>query len=259
LYRNHRLGIVVPAYNEAEIIAETLAGMPDIADRIYVVDDASQDATRQIAENFNDRRICVLGNGRNLGVGAAIVTGYRKALEEGMDIAVVMAGDNQMSAAYLTGLLDPIISEKVDYTKGNRLSRSGYTRGMSLWRLCGNRLLSFLTRIASGYREIGDPQNGYTAVSRDCLLSIDLDGVYPRYGYCNDLLIKLNVAGCRVRDVPIPARYGREKSKIKYRKYITTVSPLLLRGFLWRLRTKYLNGFVRRYHVSRPSKYTRSA
>ena len=259
MYRNHRLGIVVPAYNEAEIIAETLAGMPDIADRIYVVDDASDDATRQIAENFGDERICVLGNGHNLGVGAAIVAGYKKALEEGIDIAVVMAGDNQMSAAYLAGLLDPIISEKVDYAKGNRISRPGYAKGMSRWRLFGNRLLSFLTRIASGYREIGDPQNGYTAVTRDCLLRIDLDRVYPRYGYCNDLLVKLNVAGCRVRDVPIPARYGSERSKIKYRKYITTVSPLLLRGFLWRLWMKYFSGFIRRYGISRPSKYTRSA
>ena len=259
MYQNHRLGIVVPAYNEAEIIAETLAGMPDIADRIYVVDDASEDATRQIAENFGDARICVLGNGHNMGVGAAIVAGYKKAVEEGIDIAVVMAGDNQMSATYLTGLLDPIISEKIDYAKGNRLSRNGYAEGMSRWRLFGNRLLSFLTRIASGYREIGDPQNGYTAVSRDCLLRINLDSIYPRYGYCNDLLVKLNVTGCRVRDVPIPARYGREKSKIKYRKYITTVSPLLLRGFFWRLRMKYFDGFIRRYSVSRLSKYTRSA
>ena len=111
---------------------------------------------------------------------------------------------------------------------------------MSKWRLFGNCLLTMLTKVASGYWRIRDPQNGYTAITQEALKRIDLDKVYPRYGYCNDLLVKLNVAGCKVADVPIPARYGKERSKIKYGTYITKVSPLLLRSFLWRLRMKYL-------------------
>ena len=240
MYKTYKLGIVVPAFNEEKLIAETLKGMPPEADRIYVVDDASTDNTRKIAESFSDRRISVLGTGHNQGVGAAIVSGYKKALEENMDVVVVMAGDNQMSAQYLPDLLGPIVSGKADYAKGNRLTRLSHTKGMSQWRLFGNWLLTLLNKIASGYWRIGDPQNGYTAITRNALKRIDLDKVYPRYGYPNDMLVKLNVAGCRVADVPIPARYGNEKSKIKYSIFISRVSPLLLRGFLWRLKMKYL-------------------
>ncbi|MFC1988449.1 glycosyltransferase family 2 protein [Chloroflexota bacterium] len=241
MYKNKNIGVVIPAYNEEKLIAETLKGMPLDADRIYVVDDASTDATRQCIESTTDPRICVLGNGCNQGVGAAIVTGYKKALEENMDIVVVMAGDNQMSAQYLPDLLSPIISGKADYSKGNRLTRLSHTKGMSKWRLFGNWILTLLTKVASGYWRIGDPQNGYTAITRDSLKRINLDKVYPRYGYPNDMLVKLNVAGCRVTDVPMPAKYGTEKSKIKYHLFITKVSPLLLRGFLWRLKMKYLH------------------
>jgi len=123
MYKGYKLGIVVPAYNEEELISETLEGMPQIADRIYVVDDGSTDATRQIIEGFAGEQFCILPNGQNRGVGAAIVTGYKKCLEEGMDIAVVMAGDKQMDAKYLPQLLRPIIEGKADYAKGNRLSR----------------------------------------------------------------------------------------------------------------------------------------
>ncbi len=239
MYQGYKLGIVVPAYNEEELIKETLDNMPDSADRIYVVDDGSTDATRQAIEASNDERICILSNGQNRGVGAAVTTGYKKALEEGMDIAVVMDGDNQMDAKHMPKLLAPIIQGKADYARGNRLSKLEHRRGMSNWRFFGNWVLTLLTKIASGYWRIRDSQNGYTAITREALKRINLDRIYPRYGYCNDLLVKLNVAGCRVCDVPIPARYGREKSKIRYGKYITTVSPLLLRCFLWRLRMKY--------------------
>ena len=239
MYQGYKLGIVVPAYNEELLISDTLKGMPTEADRVYVVDDASTDNTRRIIQTYVNGRVCLLGNGHNMGVGAAIVTGYKKALEENMDVVVVMAGDNQMNAQHLPDLLGPIISGKADYSKGNRLTKISHTKGMNVWRLFGNSLLTMLTKIASGYWRIGDPQNGYTAITRDALKRIELDKVYPRYGYPNDMLVKLNVAGCKVVDVPIPARYGIEKSKIKYSVFVTRVSPLLLRGFLWRLKMKY--------------------
>ncbi|MFC2007800.1 glycosyltransferase family 2 protein [Chloroflexota bacterium] len=240
MYRGYKLGIVVPAYNEEKLIRETLCSMPEDADRIYVVDDGSTDATPQIIERFNGGRYCILSNGQNRGVGAAIATGYRKALEDNIDIIVVMAGDNQMDAQYLPELIEPIIKGKATYSKGDRLSRLAHRRRMSIWRFFGNWMLTLLTKIASGYWGIKDPQNGYTAITKEGLRRINLDEIYPRYGYCNDLLVKLNVAGCCVADVPMPARYGNEKSKIKYSLFITTVAPLLLSGFLWRLRIKYL-------------------
>ncbi len=240
MYRDFRIGIVVPAYNEQQLIFSTLEAMPHSADRVYVVDDGSTDLTRQIIKGFSNDRFCVRSNDQNQGVGAAITTGYKKALEDNIDIVVVVAGDKQMDVEYLPELLSPIIKGKADYAKGNRLSRLALSRGMSKWRFFGNWVLTLLTKFASGYWKIRDSQNGYTAITRDALKQIDLDRVYPRYGYCNDLLIKLNAAGCRVADVPIPACYGREKSKIKYSTFLIEVLPLLLRGFLWRLKMKYL-------------------
>jgi len=240
MYNSYRIGIVVPAFNEEKLILRTLQGMPDIADRVYLVDDSSIDKTCDIVTGFFDRRILLLRHVYNQGVGAAIVTGYIKALEEGMDIIVVMAGDNQMDARHLPELLSPIIKGNADYAKGNRLSGLANCKGMSGWRFLGNWILTLLTRIASGYWHITDPQNGYTAITPEALMRINLKAVYPRYGYCNDLLVKLNVAGCRVADVTLPARYGEEKSKISYGKYITSVSVLLLHGLLWRLKMKYV-------------------
>lgn len=240
MYQGYKLGIVVPAYNEAMLIEETLKDMPYDADRIYVINDASTDNTGHLIKGFKADPFSIISNSQNRGVGATIITGYQKALEDNIDIVVVMAGDKQMDVKYLPKLLEPIIRGKADYAKGNRLSKLEYRRGMSNWRLFGNYLLSLLTKIASGYWEIGDSQNGYTAITADALKKIDLNKVYPRYGYCNDLLVKLNVAGCMVVDVPIPARYGREKSKIKYHIFVIKVSLLLLQDFLWRLRMTYM-------------------
>jgi len=240
MYREHTIGVVVPAYNESELIGETLASIPEYVDAVYAIDDASTDDTADIIENFDDPRIVFIRHEKNSGVGAAIVSGYKRALEDGIDIAAVMAGDNQMDPEQLPHLLDPIIEDRADYTKGNRLLSSEYRTGMSNWRFFGNAILTFLTKIGSGYWQMMDPQNGYTAISKSVLGQISLDSVYPWYGYCNNLLTRLNVYGFRVVDVVMPARYGREKSKIKYSKYIVKVSPMLLRDFLWRLKMKYV-------------------
>jgi glycosyltransferase involved in cell wall biosynthesis len=187
-----------------------------------------------------DPRIICMKHKKNEGVGAAIVTGYKKALEDGMDIAVVMAGDNQMDASFLPDLLEPIIKGRADYVKANRLLSPRYRLGMGKWRFFGNSILTFLTKIASGYWQIMDPQNGYTVISRNALERLELDSIYPWYGYCNDILVKLNVYGLRVVDVPVPARYGMEKSSIKYGTYIVKISLMLLRNFFWRLKMKYI-------------------
>jgi len=242
MYKNKKISVVVPAYNEEMLIENTLRSIPDYIDKIYAVDDDSPDNTFKLIEEIadEDRRIIPLKQEVNKGVGAAIITGYKKSLEDGIDIAVVMAGDNQMDPVYIPSLIDPIIENKADYTKGNRLLKAAHMRGMSYWRRLGNSLLTLLTKFSSGYWNIMDPQNGYTAISRKALETIDLDSIYPSYGYCNDLLMKLNVFSFRVMDISIPARYGKEKSKIRYSSYIIKVSWLLLGNFFYRIKMKYL-------------------
>ena len=248
MYKGKTVNVVVPAYNEEEFIELVINNVPDYIDKIYMVNDASTDHTYQIASNNvkHNGKLVIVTHKENKGVGAAIVTGYKKVLEDNTDIAVVLAGDNQMNPEYLPELLNPIVEGKADYAKGNRLSRFEHRRGMSYWRFIGNWVLTLLTQIASGYWRIKDPQNGYTAISKEALRRINLDNVYPWYGYCNDILVKLSVAGARIYEVAIPARYQGEKSKIRYIRYIPRVSLLLLSDFLWRLRVRYLEWIRRR-------------
>jgi len=242
LYRETRIGVVVPAFNEELLIGETLSGIPDFVANIYVVNDCSTDRTREIVDYYasQDKSVVPIHHETNMGVGAAIVSGYRRALEDGMQIVAVMAGDNQMDPAFLHHLLDPIINGRCDYTMGNRLINPLFRKSMSPWRFSGNVILTLLTKIASGYWQMVDPQNGYTAISGRALERVDLDNVYPRYGYCNDLLVSLNILGFRIMNVPHPARYGLEKSKIRYHTYILRVSKLLIKDFLRRLEMKYV-------------------
>lgn len=242
MYKDKKISVVVPAYQEEMLIEITLRSIPDYIDKIYAVDDGSPDNTFELIEEIaeEDRRIIPIKHEINRGVGAAIVTGYKRSLEDGVDIAVVMAGDNQMDPAHIPSLVDPIIENRADYTKGNRLMKAAHMRGMTYWRRLGNSILTLMTKISSGYWNIMDPQNGYTAISRKTLETIDLDSIYPSYGYCNDLLAKLNVFSFRVIDISIPARYGEEKSKIRYGRYIIKVSWLLLGNFFYRLKMKYL-------------------
>jgi len=240
MYREHTIGVVVPAYNESELIGETLASIPEYVDAVYAIDDASTDDTADIIENFDDPRIVFIRHEKNSGVGAAIVSGYKRALEDGIDIAAVMAGDNQMDPEYLPSLLDPIVEGRAEHTKGNRLLSPGYRRGMSKWRSFGNSILTFLTKIASGYWYVVDPQNGYTAISGRALKMLNLDRLYRRYAFENDLLVKLNVHDAKVINIPIPARYGRETSHIKYHSFIIKTSLYFIKALLWRAWKKYL-------------------
>ena len=240
VFEKYRIGVVVPAYNEEKLITATVEGIPDYVDRIYIINDCSIDNTAQVIESLHDPRISLITHEVNKGVGAAIVNGYKQALKENMDITAVMAGDNQMNPAQLPGLLLPIIDGRADYTKGNRLISAEFRGGMSNWRLVGNAILTLITKIGSGYWHIMDPQNGYTAISKRALMNIEIDTLYTYYGYCNDLLVKLNTFGFKTVDVVMPARYGEEKSTIKYSNYMGKVSIMLFRKFLGRLKMKYM-------------------
>ena len=240
MYKEHSIGVVILAHNEENHIKDTIETLPVFVDKIYIIDDGSTDKTAEIIKMFTDQRIHLLQHEINKGPGAALVSGYKAALKDEMDIIVKMDGDNQMDPEQLPNLVEPVIEGKADYTKGNRLLSPEYRTGMTKWRFFGNSMLTFLTKIGSGYWQMMDPQNGYTATSRSVLERIPLDSIYPYYGYLNDILVKLNIYGYRVMDIVMPARYGRERSSIKYSKYIVKVSLMLLRDFFWRLKMKYV-------------------
>ncbi|WP_255191622.1 glycosyltransferase [Natronobeatus ordinarius] len=204
-------------------------------------DDAvAEDPDEAVADGGLDARtVMPIQNERNRGVGGTITVGYQHALEDGIDVTAVMAGDGQMDPDYLDRLLDPLVEGRAEYAKGNRLY--GRDRSaMSSWRLFGNLLLSYLTKISSGYWRMMDPQNGYTAISLEALERIDLEGLYTDYGFSNDLLVALNTQGFRVADVSMPAVYGDERSHIQYRSFVPNLSWLLLRRFVHRLYVRYL-------------------
>ena len=246
MFEGKSVSVVVPAYGEQELIGATLGGIPGFVDRVYVVDDASPDATAERARAFGDSRVEVISHERNEGVGAAIVTGYERSLDDGIDITCVMAGDNQMDPAELEQLVRPVVRGEVDYAKANRLFTGEAWRVIPRHRYIGNAVLSLLTKIASGYWHIADSQSGYTAIARPMLAQLDRDRLYRGYGFPNDMLVHLNVWNARVRDVPARPVYGvGERSGIKIRRVVPRISWLLLKGFLWRLREKYV---IRDFH-----------
>jgi glycosyltransferase involved in cell wall biosynthesis len=241
-----RVGVVVPAHDEEALIGETLGGIPAFVDRVLVVDDGSNDATAERARTFGDPRVEVISHGANRGVGAAIVTGYKRALEHDLDVVAVMAADNQMDPSDLVTLVSPVVRGELDYAKANRLFTGQAWKLIPRTRYLGNAILSMLTKIASGYWHVADSQSGYTAIAGPMLAQLDLDRVYTGYGFPNDLLVHLNVWSARVRDFPSRPVYGvGERSGIRYRRVVPRISWLLLRGFFWRLVQKYV---IRDFH-----------
>lgn len=233
------MAVVIPAFNEAQAIVRTIQEVPDFVDHVVVVDDASVDGTAVLAEQCGGRSFEVVRHGSNRGVGAAIVTGYRRVLACGLDVAVVMAGDGQMDAGDLPALLEPIAQGRADYSKGNRFLHADVWRTMPRARLLGNLMLSTATKVTSGYWHVFDSQCGYTAITRRALESIDLDCVFSRYGYPNDVLARLHAAGMRVADVPVRPIYGPNwKSGIKLRTAIYPVAFVLLRSWATRVSTE---------------------
>jgi glycosyltransferase involved in cell wall biosynthesis len=255
VYRDRTVGVVVPAYNEEGKVSRVVETMPPTVDRIYIVDDASTDDTwseitdavaavraredGEVTAAF-DQRWVPIQHEENTGVGGAILTGYQRALEDGVDATAVMAGDAQMDPNVLPRLLDPIVEEEAEYVKASRLLRREDWKGMPPFRLFGNLLLTGLTRISSGYWRMTDPQNGYTVISERALREVDLDTLYEDYGFANDLLVRLNAAGLPIADVETPSEffYDDEEwdSHIDLKTFVPRTSMLLLRNFLWRLR-----------------------
>jgi len=246
MFEGKRVAVVVPAFNEELLVVETLRGIPDFVDAIVVVDDCSTDATVERAREVGDPRVEVVVHERNGGVGAAIVTGYERCRDAGTDVTCVMAADNQMDPAELWDLVAPVARGETDYAKANRLFTGEAWTLIPRARYLGNAVLSLLTKIASGYWHVADSQAGYTALSLSALRRLDLERVYRRYGFPNDMLVHLNVANARVRDVSSRPIYGvGEKSGIKIRRVAPRIAWLLFKGFWWRLKEKYV---IRDFH-----------
>lgn len=246
MYKMQKLCVIVPCYNEETQIAKVIQTMPNYVDLIIIIDDKSTDNTVEIINSIKHNKIHLIKHEINQGVGGAIASGYKFARDNDYDLAVVMAGDGQMNPDDLPALLEPVIQDKADYSKGNRLFTGEAFQKIPKIRYFGNSILSLLTKIASGYWHIADSQSGYTVINKKALHAIDWDKMYKRYGQPNDVLVRLNVENMRVIDVPIEPVYNvGEKSGIKIKKVIFTISWLLLKLFVWRMKEKYI---IRDFH-----------
>ncbi|MFH0976367.1 MAG: glycosyltransferase family 2 protein [Spirochaetota bacterium] len=247
MYRKKKISLVIPAYNEAKLIKPTLDGVPKLVDRIYVVDDKSTDNQNKVILDCakKDKRIVLLKHDVNTGCGGAIITGYLRSSMDGYDIILVVGGDNQMPLAEAANLLDPLIDGKADYAKGNRFMLSQFKKTVSKMprlRFFANWILTALTKICSGYYKTSDVVDGYTAISKKAIDTINWSKAWKAYGYPIDFLTRLNAYGFKVIDVPRTAIYldGQVQSQIKGLNYFIKVSPMILRNFFWRLNFKYL-------------------
>jgi glycosyltransferase involved in cell wall biosynthesis len=248
MYKEKKIGVLIPAFNEATQIRHVFETMPDFVDRIIIVDDKSTDKTVEIIKDCQKTYpfITLIEHNTNKGAGGAMATAYKFVKEQDIDVAVRMDGDGQMSPDDLPALLDPVVEDKADYSKGNRLFTGEAYQKIPKVRYFGNAFLSLFTKIASGYWHVADSQSGYTAINKKALQLIDWDQLYTWYGHPNDILVRLNVHNMRVKDVPVEPLYNiGEKSGIKYKKAIFKIGWLLIKLFFWRLKEKYI---IRDFH-----------
>jgi glycosyltransferase involved in cell wall biosynthesis len=220
---NLRIGVVVPCYKVRQHVLDVLARMPGIVTSIYCVDDKCPDGSgRFIEENTSDPRVRVLYRDVNGGVGAATCTGYEAALNDMIDICIKVDGDGQMDPAFIPTLIHPIEAGAADYTKGNRFFNIEDVRAMPTGRILGNLGLSFFTKLSSGYWDIFDPTNGYTAIHGRVLARLPLKKLHPRFFFESDMLFRLGCLNARVTDIPMTAVYGEEVSNLKVSKALFT-------------------------------------
>lgn len=234
------VAIVIPCYRVERHIADVIRSIPPRYQTIVCVDDGSPDNTGETIRSLDDKRVRLIVHEKNRGVGGAMKTGYAEALRLGAEICVKMDGDGQMSAEDLDGLVAPLLEGAADYAKGNRLVNLRALRQMPRRRLFGNALLSFASKMASGYWNMLDVTNGFTAIRANMLRSLDLASVADRYFFETSLLIELNIRRAVIADVEMPARYGDEQSSMQIGQAAGTFPGLLLRGLLRRFYWRYL-------------------
>ncbi len=243
-----QVAVVIPSYRVRERIVDVVGGIGPEVHRIYVIDDACPEQSgKHVREQVVDPRVSVLFNEENLGVGGAVMTGYRAALAEGADIIVKIDGDGQMAASLIPDFIAPIQAAEADYTKGNRFFNPDDLMAMPLPRLAGNAALSFLTKLSSGYWNIFDPTNGFTAIHADVLRQLPLGKIEQRYFFESDMLFRLNTVRAVVVDIPMRAVYGSESSNLRIGRVLIEFTLLNARNTLKRLLYNY---FLRDFSIA---------
>lgn len=237
-----RLAVVIPAYQAENSVRAVLESVPGYVDYVVVVDDGSSDRTAALVAAVKDTRINLLRHDKNRGVGAAMMAGYARAAELGAQIFVKVDADGQMDPADIARLIYPIAAGRADYTKGNRFIHTEALSLMPLSRRLGNAALSFLTKLASGYWNVFDPTNGFTALHGAVLPLLNRRRIHDRYFFETSLLVELSLARAVVRDVYLPARYSGEVSHLSTLQSARDFPPRLLKALVRRLWLEY---FVR--------------
>ena len=246
--RRANVGVVIPCHRERAGILAVLNAMPDDVTRIYCIDDGCPEGTgRYVEDRVEDYRVTVLYHEENLGVGGAMKSGYRTALADHMEVIVKVDGDGQMDPAEIPRLIDPILSNAADYTKGNRFYRLAGIRSMPKARLIGNTALSFVSKLSTGYWQLFDPNNGFTAIDAGVLELLPLDDIDDGYFFESDMLFRLNTLRAVVLDIPMRARYGKEKSGIHLHRAIWTFAILHGVNFCKRI---FYNYFLRGFSIA---------
>jgi glycosyltransferase involved in cell wall biosynthesis len=241
------IAVVIPAFKVAAHIEEVVRTVPDFISRVYVVDDACPEGSGKLAEATADPRITVVYNTRNLGVGGAVMTGYAAALEDGHEVIVKIDGDAQMDPEKMEDVIAPIIGGEADYSKGNRFYDLTYLGNMPKVRIVGNAALSFLAKASTGYWDILDPTNGYTAIHAAALRQLDMHKISARYFFETDILFRLNLARAVVVDVPMDSRYGDEVSNLKISRIIGEFAYKHMRNAAKRV---FYNYFLRDFTIA---------
>lgn len=235
-----RIAVVIPAFRVARQVGDVLRRVPACVERVYVVDDASPDAVAEAVAAVGEPRVTLLRHDVNQGVGGAMVTGFRAALADGAEILVKCDGDGQMDPQDIPALIAPLLEGRAEYAKGCRFQHIRDLSAMPRVRLFGNIGLTFLTKLASGYWHVLDPQNGFLAVQADCLKRIRYERLSKRFFFENDMLIRLNTIEARVCDVPFPSCYADEPSSLRPGRILFAFPPRLLLGFLRRILWRYV-------------------
>ena len=236
----YRLAVVIPAYRAEETIVGVIRSIPDYVDHIVVVDDHSPDNLGQVVKAMGDQRIIYMRHDKNKGVGGAMVTGYSKALELKADLVAKVDADGQMDPAFLDRFSLVALKWDCDYVKANRFGRISHLEGMPRARVWGNIALGFLTKMASGYWNVFDPQNGYTLIRGRMLKRLELERLDESYFFENSMLINLNVVRARVGEIYLPARYGDENSSMKLVRIVLSFPAKLFKGLSYRVFQKYI-------------------
>ena len=231
------ISVVIPTYKVSKHIKDVVDALPNFIDNIIVVDDKCPQESSNIVKNLD--KVVLVNHNINQGVGGAVISGYRKALELNSDVVVKVDGDGQMDSKYIESLILPLIENKADYTKGNRFNDFQALNSMPKIRLFGNSVLSFMVKVASGYWNIMDPTNGFTAITSKAINGLNFDGLAKRYFFETDMLINLNLENCVVKDIPIPAKYENEESNLNIKNVMMTFPQKMLKGLAKRIFYKY--------------------